>query len=90
VRRDLSLVISKSVSYQDILNLTKKTERNLIKSVDVFDLYEGDIIEESKKAYSLKFILQDDKKTLTEKVIDKTMKRLMATFEKELGAVIRQ
>ncbi|MCF6352944.1 MAG: phenylalanine--tRNA ligase subunit beta [Cyclobacteriaceae bacterium] len=90
VRRDLSLVINKSVSYQDILALSKKTERTLIKSVDVFDLYEGDRIESSKKAYSLKFILQDDKKTLTDKVIDKTMKRLMATFEKELGAIIRQ
>ena len=90
VRRDLSLVINKSVSYQDILELTNKTERNLIKSVDVFDLYEGEKIEDSKKAYSLKFILQDDKKTLTDKVIDKTMKRLMATFEKELGAIIRQ
>lgn len=90
VRRDLSLVINKSVSYQDILELTNKTERNLIKSVDVFDLYEGERIEDSKKAYSLKFILQDDKKTLTDKVIDKTMKRLMATFEKELGAIIRQ
>ncbi len=90
VRRDLSLVINKSVSYQNILALTRKTERNLIKSVDVFDLYEGDRIEESKKSYSIKFILQDDKKTLTDKVIDKTMKRLMAMFEKELGAIIRQ
>jgi phenylalanyl-tRNA synthetase beta chain len=90
VRRDLSLVIDKSISYQDILDLTKKTERNLIKSVDVFDLYEGEKIEESKKSYSVKFILQDNKKTLTDKVIDKTMKRLMAMFEKELGAIIRQ
>ncbi len=90
VRRDLSLVINKSVSYQDILDLTKKTERSLIKSVDVFDLYEGERIEDTKKAYSLRFILQDDKKTLTDKVIDKTMKKLMATFEKELNAIIRQ
>lgn len=90
VRRDLSLVINKTVSYQDILELTRKSERNLIKSVDVFDLYEGDRIEEGKKAYSLKFILQDDKKTLTDKIIDKTMNRLIATFEKELDAIIRQ
>ncbi len=90
VRRDLSLVINKSVSYQDILALTQKTEKHLIKSIEVFDVYEGDRIEEGKKAYALKFILQDDTKTLTDKVIDKTMKKLMATFEKQLGAVIRQ
>mgnify|MGYP002713046507 CR=1 FL=1 len=90
VRRDLSLVINKSVSYKDILELTQKTERNLIKSVDVFDVYEGERIEQNKKAYALKFILQDDTKTLTDKVIDKTMKRLMNSFERELGAIIRQ
>ena len=90
VRRDLSLVINKSVSYKDILELTQKTERNLIKSVDVFDVYEGERIEQNKKAYALKFILQDNTKTLTDKVIDKTMKRLMDSFEKELGAIIRQ
>lgn len=90
VRRDLSLVINKSIKYQDILDLTRKTERSLIKSIDVFDLYEGERIEDNKKAYSLRFILQDDKKTLTDKIIDKTMKRLMMIFEKELGAIIRQ
>jgi phenylalanyl-tRNA synthetase beta chain len=90
VRRDLSLVIDDNVKFVDILNLTRKTERKLIKKVDVFDLYEGDNLGKGKKAYSIKFILEDNQKTLTDKVIDKTMNRLISAFESELGALIRQ
>lgn len=90
VRRDLSLVIDTSVQYSDILALAKKTERKFIKDVNVFDLYEGDNLGENRKAYSVKFILEDKEKTLTDKVIDKTMSKLMRAYENELGAMIRQ
>jgi phenylalanyl-tRNA synthetase beta chain len=90
VRRDLSLVIDKEVQFKDILAVTRSTERKYIKNVDVFDLYEGDKLDKNKKAYSVKFILEDKEKTLTDKVIDKTMQRLMKAFESELNALIRQ
>ena len=90
VRRDLSLVIDKDVQFKDILAITRSTERKYIKNVDVFDLYEGEKLDENKKAYSVKFILEDKEKTLTDKVIDKTMQRLMKAFESELNALIRQ
>jgi len=89
VRRDLSLVIDKGVQYKDIMDLTKKIERDLIKSIDVFDIYEGEKLEKNKKAYSIKFILEDKEKTLTDKVIDKTMNKLMSAFKSDLGALIR-
>ena len=90
VRRDLSLVIDKNVQFKDILALAEKTERRLIKKIDVFDVYEGENLGEDKKAYAIKFILEDKEKTLTDKIIDKTMNRLMKTIESELGALIRQ
>ena len=90
VRRDLSLVIDKNVQYEDILSLTRKTEQYLIKKVDVFDVFEGEALGKDKKSYSIKFILEDKKKTLTDKIIDKTMNRLIKTFESEIGALIRQ
>jgi phenylalanyl-tRNA synthetase beta chain len=90
VRRDLSLVIDNDVQFKDILNLTRKTERKLIKKVDVFDLYEGENLGKNKKSYSVKFILEDKEKTLTDKVIDKTMNRLIRAFESDLHALIRQ
>jgi phenylalanyl-tRNA synthetase beta chain len=65
------------------------TEKKLLKSVGIFDIYEGDKVPEGKKSYALSFILQDENKTLTDKVIDKTMRRLQQAFEKELGAVLR-
>ena len=90
VKRDLSLVINKSVTFRDILKVIGKVERKLIRNVNVFDHYEGDNIEQGKKAYALSFILQDPERTLTDKVIEKTMNRLIETFENDLGAIIRK
>jgi phenylalanyl-tRNA synthetase beta chain len=89
VYRDLSLVISKQVSFEEVEQVAKKTERKLLKEISVFDIYEGDRIEQNKKAYAMTFVLQDQHKTLNDKTIDKTMQRLMNAFKNELGAVIR-
>ena len=90
VSRDLSLVINKEVSYQAIQRIAEQVEKNLLKSVSVFDVYEGKNLGEGKKSYSVSFMLQDESQTLTDKVIDATMDRLIQRFEKELGAVIRK
>lgn len=90
VRRDLSLVIDKSVTFNHILKIVRKKENQLVRRINVFDYYEGDKIEKNKKAYAMSFILQDRTKTLTEKIIDRTMNHLMQTFENELGAIIRK
>ena len=89
VRRDLSLVIDKEISYNSIEILAKKAGGRLLKRVGVFDVYQGDKIPEGKKAYALSFHLQDQENTLTDKVIDKTMSKLIQAFEKETGALIR-
>ncbi len=90
VKRDLSLVIDKSVKFEDIRKLTIQNTSKLLNKIQVFDVYEGDKIGENEKAYALSFFLQDQENTLTDKVIDKTMERLMTTFEKKLGATIRK
>lgn len=90
VKRDLSLVVDKAINFDQIRHLAMKLERQLITRTNVFDVYEGDKIGEDQKAYAISFYLQDQEKTLTDKVIDKTMSRLMQGFEKELGAIIRK
>ncbi len=90
VRRDLSLVLDKKIKYQDIKELAQKTERKILSEINVFDVYAGEHIEEGKKSYSVSFMLQDANQTLTDKVIDKTMDRLMKAFESDLGAIIRK
>ncbi|AKD02245.1 phenylalanine--tRNA ligase subunit beta [Pontibacter korlensis] len=90
VRRDLSLVLDKHVTFDEVKKVAFKVERKLLQDVNVFDVYEGDKIEAGKKAYALSFTLQDKQQTLTDKVIDSTMNRLMQQFEKQLGAFIRK
>lgn len=90
VRRDLSLVIDKSITFEQVRKVALATENNLLKQINVFDVYEGEKIDEGKKAYAMSFILEDENKTLTDKVIDKTMNRLMVRFELELDAIIRK
>jgi phenylalanyl-tRNA synthetase beta chain len=90
VRRDLSMMLNSEVSYEQIRSLAFKTERQLLKEMHLFDVYEGDKIEAGKKSYAMTFILQDEHQTLTDKQIDKTMSRLMEAFERQAGAIIRK
>ena len=89
VRRDLALLVDKSVRYEEIEKLAHETERRLLKKVGLFDVYEGEKIEHGKKSYALSFILQDDLKTLTDKEIENTMERLVKAFGNKLNARIR-
>ena len=90
VKRDLSLVLDKHISFDEIRILVTNTEKRLIKDVTAFDVYEGENIPAGKKAYALGFTLLDDTKTLTDEEIEKTMSKLMAELEKKLGAIIRK
>ena len=90
VKRDLSLVLDKRVSFDEIRKLIVGTERKLVKEVTAFDVYEGDKIPAGKKAYALGFTLLDESKTLTDDEIERTMNRLMSELEKKFGAIIRK
>jgi len=89
VKRDLSLVLDSNVKFADLKAAAMKTERKLLKNVTLFDIYEGKNIDEGSKSYALSFMLQDETKTLTDKVIDKTMKRIFGTFEQQFNARLR-
>ena len=89
VRRDLALLIDNGVTYESIYKIAKQTEKEVLKNIDLFDVYQGDNLSEGKKSYALSFILQDNSKTLTDEQIDKIMNKLQKNFETELGAVLR-
>jgi len=89
VKRDLSLVLDSSVKFADLKAVAMKTERKLLKNVTLFDIYEGKNIDKGSKSYALSFMLQDESKTLTDKVIDKTMKRIFGAFEQQFNARLR-
>ncbi len=89
VRRDLALLIDKSVKFNQIKESALKVERQILQNVNLFDVYEGKGIPEGKKSYAVSFILRDDSKTLKDKQIDKTMKKLLSAFERDFGAQLR-
>ena len=89
VRRDLAMLVDKTVKYGQLEEIAHQTERKLLKEVDLFDVYEGKGIPEGKRSYAMSFILQDANSTLNDKTIDKTMNRLQQRFEKEVGAELR-
>ncbi len=89
VRRDLALVLDREITFQTLRELAFRTERQLLRAVDLFDIYEGSGVPAGKKSYAISFILRDDHKTLNDKVIAKSMERLLGAFEKETGARLR-
>lgn len=89
VKRDLALLLDEGVDFIDLYDFAFKSERKLLKNVDLFDVYLGDKLPQGKKSYALSFILQDPDKTLTDKQIDKIMTRLQQGFAKEFGAELR-
>lgn len=89
VRRDLALLLDQEIRFSEIRDLAFKTEKKLLRMVDLFDVYEGKGIPAGKKSYAVSFILRDDEKTLHDQQIDAIMQKLIAIFEKELGAQLR-
>jgi len=89
VKRDLALLIDRSVKFSQIREIAARTERNILQEINLFDVYESDSLGANKKSYAVSFILRDELKTLTDKYIDKAMSNLIKAFERELNAQIR-
>jgi phenylalanyl-tRNA synthetase beta chain len=89
VRRDLALLVDENVTFAQIMEVAQKSERKLIKDINLFDVYKGANLGEGKKSYAVSFTLQDENKTLTDKQIDKVMNNLIKSFDRDLGAQIR-
>jgi len=89
VRRDLALLLDKQITYKELEELAYSTERKLLKSVNLFDIYEGDKLEAGKKSYALSFTLLDEDATLNDKQIDNVMQKLIKTYTEKLGASLR-
>lgn len=89
VKRDLALLIDKSVTFAQIKQIAQRTEKKLLKRISLFDVYEGKNLPEGKKSYAVSFTLLDETKTLNDKQIEKIMESLTNSFKRELGAELR-
>ena len=89
IRRDFSLLLDKDVSFDRLRQAAIQSDRKLLKSVGLFDVYEGKNIGEGKKSYAMSFTLQDGDRTLTDQEIDACMSKIQSSLEKECGATLR-
>ncbi|MAT55115.1 MAG: phenylalanine--tRNA ligase subunit beta [Saprospirales bacterium] len=90
-RRDLALIIGSDVKFEDLVKLAGKTEKKLLKQVNLFDVYEDEEkLGKGKKSYAISFVFQHDERTLKDKEVDKIMDQLIRVYEEKLGAVVRK
>lgn len=89
VKRDLALLIDKSVTMQQIETIVRESERKLLRGVQLFDVYEGDKLPAGKKSYAINITLQDDERTLNDKQIEAVMKKIITNLQQRAGAELR-
>ena len=89
VKRDLSMLIESAVTFDQIKKLALETERNYLKEINVFDVYQGKGIPEGKKSYAVSFILQDEKETMKDSKIEGIMNNLIRVYKEKLAAELR-
>ncbi|MFZ5554693.1 MAG: phenylalanine--tRNA ligase subunit beta [Bacteroidota bacterium] len=89
VRRDLSLLLDKEITFAQIEELAYKAEKKLVKKVGLFDVYEGKNIEKGKKSYAISVLLSDTEQTLTDQQVEKVMNDIQRSLEEKLGAKLR-
>lgn len=89
IRRDLALLIDKSVNYEDLYQTARKNKSPYLKGINLFDVYEGKNLPEGKRSYAMSFELLNEEKTLEEKEITAVMDSLIKSFQKEFNAELR-
>jgi len=87
--RDFAFVVDKNIKVQDLIELIMSIDKDLIKSVKVFDVYEGENIPSNKKSIALNVTIQSSEKTLNENDLEKINNLIISTVESKSGAKIR-
>ncbi len=85
--RDLALLVDASIRVGDAVRIC--TQNRLVRSAEVFDVYEGNGIESGKKSIGIRVIYQSDARTLTSEEVNKAEQQIIRRIERELGATLR-
>lgn len=89
VKRDLALLLDTAVSMARVEETVRRAGGKLLRTVELFDVYEGDKLPAGKKSYAIAMTLQDDEKTLQDKQIEGVMNKIIASVKQQLGAELR-
>ncbi len=89
-RRDLALVIDQAISYHQIEQVVLSTETKLIKKMGLFDVFEDtEVLGKNKKSYAVYLVFAHHEKTLNDKEVDKSVKKILKALEDQIGAILR-
>ena len=89
VKRDLALLLDNEVLFSELEAISLRTDKNILKKVSLFDVYQGAKLPEGKKSYALSFLFSDEEKTLTDKVVDKAILKIFKSLEHQLKVELR-
>ncbi len=89
VVRDFAFVIDEKYSSGEIINFVKKIDKELIKNVKIFDVYQGENITSGKKSIAFSVTLEPKDKTLSEKDIEEVSKKIISIVQETTGATLR-
>ncbi len=89
VRRDLALLLNNEISFSQVETIAIKTDKNLLKQVNLFDVYQGDKLPKGKKSYAVSFVFSDEERTLTDKMVDKSVQKIYKSLEEHLNVELR-
>ena len=90
IRRDISIVVDSHIITSDLIDTVKKINPSIIRSVNVFDVYEGKNIEEGRKSIALGLILQEKSRTLTDDEADDIIKMTLKSLQSKYSAKLRE
>ena len=87
--RDFAFLVNKDTIAQNLTEVIQNIDKNLIKEIKIFDVYEGENIPSDKKSIALKVTIQSDHKTLNENDLTNISKKIVSTVEEKTGAKLR-
>jgi len=90
VKRDISIIIDQSVESTYIVSLAKQKGRNLVESVDIFDVYQGKGIDSGEKALAIRISYRSDKRTLTDKEVNRVHDEIIKELRRKTGGRLRE
>ena len=89
MRRDLALLLDNKITFAELKSVAFESDNNLLRQVNLFDVYEGDKLPSNKKSYALSFLFCDEEKTLTDQVVDKLILKIYTSLEQKFRVELR-
>ena len=89
IRRDLAVVVNQDLTAKELTAAVEKAAQELVRSVTIFDVYQGPGIEAGRKSVALGLILQETSRTLTDEDADTVMSAVLCKLQQDFGAELR-